>query len=192
VNDTFFGFQLAIRTKLGSPLRAELANLIDASPERQTFIDKSAFWTHVGTLLRRYRNEFCFGTWDLVRGDKAADEFHDWSSEIETSTEAPSSLQLLPGEGRSEWQTTHHILVTAVFLVERHSNSDETLGEVCDMQEANYFTRDTFFMLLGAVTELNFASVRSDAIYVVPGPGTEGFSMETLMSLEFDYLKQLH
>jgi hypothetical protein len=192
VNDTFFGFQLAIRTKLDSPLRAELASLIGTSPERQTFIDKHAFWTRVGTLLRRYKNEFYFGTWDLVRGDRAADEFEEWSTEIETATVAPNSLQLLPGERRPQWQTLHHILVTAVFLVERHSNSDETLGEVCDMQEANYFTRDTFFMFLGAVTELNFASVRSDALYVVPGPGTEGFSMETLMSLEFNYLKQLY
>lgn len=173
-------------------MRAELAHLIGASSERQTFIDKSAFWTRVGTLLRRYKNRFYFGTWDLVRGDNAAGEFEEWSTEIETATVPPHSLQLLPGERRLQWQTTHHILVTAVFLLEKHSNSDETLGEVCDMQEANYFTRDTFFMFLGAVTELNFASVRSDALYVVPRPGTEGFSMETLMSLEFNYLKQLY
>jgi hypothetical protein len=191
VKYTFFGFQIAIRTTVDSRLRAELADLIVSSRERQTVLDKHAFWTRLCTLLRRHKNDFFFGDWDFVRGDKAADAFEHWTMDIETSSAQPSALQLLPGEARPEWRGLHHALVTGVFLVERHTNSDRTLGEACDLEELNFFTRDTFFLFLGAVAELNFASVRSDAIYVVPGPGTEGFSMEVLMSHQFKYLQQL-
>lgn len=191
VDYTFFGFQIAIRATVGSHLRAELAQLIDTSQVRETIIGKHAFWTRVCTLLRRHQHDFSFGDWDLVRGDTARAEFNEWTIEIETANATPNSLQLLPGESRPGWRSTHHILFTAVFLIERHSNSDLTVGEACDLEEVNYFTRDAFFMFLGAVTELNFASVQSDAIYVVPGPDVEGFSTETLMSMEFDYLRQL-
>lgn len=188
---TFFGFQLGIETTLDAPLRTELAKLIVDAPQRQTILDKHAFWTRVSALLRRHKHEFIFGDWDLVRGQAAPAAFEEWTQKLERSNQQPDSFQLLPGEARTAPRTEHHILVTAVFLVEQHSNSDRTLAEVSDIEELDYFTRDTFFLFLGAVTELNFTSVRSDAIYMVPGPNTEGFSQETLMSLEFDYLKLL-
>lgn len=191
VDYTFFGFQIAIKTTLNSQLRAQLATLIDSASERETIFDKHAFWTRVNIIVRRFKDDFTFGSWDLVRGERARAEFEEWTSEIENLRTTPSSVQLLPGEHRPHLQATHHVLFTCVFLVQRHSNSDLTLGDMCDLPESNYFTRDTFVLFLGALPELNFASVRSDAIYVAPGPNTVGFSTESLMGLEFEYLQLL-
>jgi hypothetical protein len=78
-----------------------------------------------------------------------------------------------------------------LFLVERDSNSDLTLGEHCDLPESDYFTRGTFAQLIAAIPTLNFANVQADAVYLSPGNDTDGLSDDDLRGEGYEYLKPL-
>ena len=82
-------------------------------------------------------------------------------------------------------------IVTAAFLVQKGSNSDLTLGDRCDIAEAQYFTRATFARLIETLPMLNFATVAGDAIYMVPGPSGVGPTMQELSGEGYEYLKPL-
>ncbi|HEY0715402.1 MAG TPA: hypothetical protein VGF45_22160, partial [Polyangia bacterium] len=84
-----------------------------------------------------------------------------------------------------------YVIVTMLFLVERGSNSDLTLGERCDLPENDYFTRQTFAQLIASVPMLNFANVQADAVYLVPGNDRDGLSDEDLHGGGYEYLKPL-
>src|SRR4029453_16162328 len=68
------------------------------------------------------------------------------------------------------------VLCTALFLVERASNSNPPRGERCDLPEAQYFPRATFAQLIATIPMLNFANVQADAVYLTPGSDDDGLS----------------
>lgn len=187
---TFFGLQIAVQAPLGSHLRAELGRLVSRSGERETFRSKRSFWTQVSDLVRRSERDYAFGHWDLIRGEDGLTEFKSWTSEIEARVTTCSD-PAAPIDTHHAWLESRHILLTSVFLVERYSNSDNTLGERCDIAESEYFTRATFVHLLGSLPRLNFASVLSDAIYVVPGTHAVGLSTLELKGEGYEYLRPL-
>ena len=84
-----------------------------------------------------------------------------------------------------------YVLCTVLALVERDSNSDLTLGERCDLPEAEYFTRATFAQLIATIPTLNFANVQADAVYLTPGSDEDGLSDEDLHGGGYEYLKPL-
>jgi hypothetical protein len=83
------------------------------------------------------------------------------------------------------------VLVTVLFLLERGSNSDLTLGERCDLPEADYFTRATFAQLVATIPALNFANVQADAVYLSPGNDRDGLSDDDLRGPGYEYLRPL-
>lgn len=188
---SFFGLQIAVQAPFDSHLRGELGRLVNRPGERETFASKRSFWTRVSELMRRSEREYVLGHWDLIRGEDGLAEFKSWTSEIEGAVavvDPPNPAAINTHHARLE---IRHILFTSVFLVERHSNSDTTLGERCDIAESEYFTRATFVHLLGTLPRLNFASVASDAIYVVPGTRAAGLSTQELQSEGYEYLRPL-
>jgi hypothetical protein len=135
---------------------------------------------------------FEMGTWDLIRGGKAEAEFETWTSEIEGSL-ATEKEEL----GRAADETIRlsadkkYLLCTLIVLIGEGSNSDLTLGERCDIPEAEWFTRQTFARLIGSFPLLNFANVEADAVYLVPGNERDGLSMEDLHGDGYEYLRPL-
>jgi hypothetical protein len=192
VSYTFFGVQVAIKAFFGDPLRQRLHAAIADSQSAQSLQDKRAFWKRIAAILNEAMPVFEYGYWDLIREDKAEAEFETWCSEIEGSlaTEkeevgaAADEVNRLSAEKK-------YVLCTALFLVERDSNSDVTLGERCDLPEAEYFTRATFAQLIATVPMLNFANVQADAVYLTPGSDDDGLSDEDLHGGGYEYLKPL-
>jgi hypothetical protein len=189
---TFFGLQVAIQAFHGDPLRARLHQAIAGGQSAQSLQDKRAFWKRIAALLNEAMPVFSHGTWDLIRTDRAEAEFETWCSEIEGSiaTEA-EELGAAPDEVNRLSAERRYVLCTILFLVERDSNSDQTLGERCDLPESAYFTRATFARLIGGIPALNFANVQSDAVYLVPGNESDGLSEDDLQGGGYEYLKPL-
>jgi len=135
---------------------------------------------------------FELGYWDLIRGERAQEEFETWCSEIEG---ALASEREEMGEKADEMNRLSadkdYVLFTAAVLVEYGSNSDLTLGERCDIPESEYFTRSTMSHLVASFPLLNFASVQADAVYLMPGSEQDGFSREDLFGGGYEYLKPL-
>jgi hypothetical protein len=189
---TFFGVQVAIQAFHNDPLRARLHQAIAGGQSAQTLQDKRAFWKRIAALLNEAMPVFSHGVWDLVRSDGAEAEFETWCSEIEGSlaTEA-EELGAAPDEVNRLSAARQYVLCTVLFLVERDSSSDRTLGERCDLPESAYFTRATFAQLIASIPLLNFANVQADAVYLVPGNDTDGLSDDDLQGGGYEYLKPL-
>jgi hypothetical protein len=154
--------------------------------------EKRSFWKRLCAVLNEAVPVFEMGFWDLIRGGNAQEEFETWCSEIEG---ALASEQEEMGKAADEVNrlsaNKDYILVTLAVLVERGSNSDLTLGERCDLPEADYFSRMTFGKLVSTFPLLNFANVQADAVYLVPGSEEDGLSQEDLFAGGYEYLKPL-
>jgi hypothetical protein len=177
---TFFGIQIAYRRYRDDTSRARLHQLIAGSRDDQTLPDKRAFWKNVVALLKDNLPHFEYGYWDFIRGGKAEGEFETWSSEIEgglaTETEeVGAALDEVHRLGQTIGDA-RLVVVSLLFLVDAGTNTDQTLGDRCDVPEAAYFQRPTFTRLLDAVTLMNFVNVRADAVYVAPGSDKDGIS----------------
>jgi hypothetical protein len=192
VDYTFFGVQIAIKAFFKDPLRQQLAKIIGESSAEQTLFEKRAFWKRLGAVVNEAMPVFELGHWDLIRGDKAQVEFETWCSEIEGALASEhEEMGSRADEMNRLSANKDYILLTAAVLVERGSNSDLTLGERCDIPEADYFTRQTFARLMGSIPLLNFVNVQADAVYLMPGSEDDGFSQEDLFGGGYEYLKPL-
>lgn len=189
---TFFGVQIAIKAFFNDPLRQQLGRIIAESDAEQTLFEKRGFWKRLAAVVNGAMPVFELGYWDLIRGGNAQEEFETWCSEIEG---ALASEREEMGERADEVNrlsaNKDYILFTAAVLVERGSNSDGTLGERCDVPEAEYFTRQTMARLVGTFPLLNFVNVQADAVYLMPGSDQDGFSQEDLFGGGYEYLKPL-
>jgi hypothetical protein len=192
VDYTFFGVQIAVKAFFKDPLRQRLASIIAGSDAEQTLFEKRAFWKRLCAVVIEAMPVFEMGYWDLIRGGKAQAEFETWCSEIEG---ALASEREEMGKAADEMNrlsaNKDYILFTSAVLVERGSNSDLTLGERCDLPEAEYFTRQTMARLLGTFPLLNFVNVQADAVYLMPGSEDDGFSKDDLFGGGYEYLKPL-
>jgi hypothetical protein len=192
VDYTFFGVQIAVKALFKDPLRQQLAKVIAESDAEQTLFDKRAFWKRLCAVLNEAMPMFELAYWDLIRGDKAQPEFETWCSEIEGALASErEELGNAADEMNRLSANKDYILITLAVLVERGSNSDLTLGERCDLPEAEYFTRQTMSRLVATFPLLNFVNVQADAVYLMPGSEEDGFSQDDLFGGGYEYLKPL-
>lgn len=189
---TFFGLQIAVKAFFKDDYRQRLGKVIAESAAEQTLFEKRSFWKRLCAVINEGLPVFELGYWDLIRGGKAQAEFETWCSEIEG---ALASEQEEMGKRADEVNrlsaNKDYVLITAAVLVERASNSDDTLGERCDIPESEYFTRATMGRLVASFPLLNFANVQADAVYLMPGSEQDGLSQEDLFGGGYEYLKPL-
>ncbi len=189
---TFFGVQIAIKAFFKDPLRQQLATIIAESDAEQTLFEKRGFWKRLAAIVNEAMPVFELGYWDLIRGGRAQEEFETWCSEIEGALASErEEMGARADEVNRLSANKDYVLFTAAVLVERTSNSDDTLGERCDIPESEYFTRATFGRLVATFPLLNFANVQADAVYLIPGSEDDGLSQEDLFGGGYEYLKPL-
>jgi hypothetical protein len=189
---TFFGIQVAVKAFFKDDFRARLHQTVARGDAEQSLNEKRQFWKRVTAVVNEAMPVFEYGFWDLIRTDAAEEEFESWCSEIEgnMATEA-EEMGTAADEVNRLSADQRYVLVTLALLVERDSNSDLTLGERCDLPEAQWFTRQTFAHLVATIPMLNFANVQADAVYLVPGNDTDGLSDDDLHGEGYEYLKPL-
>jgi len=192
MGSTFFGVQIAIAAFHNDPFRRNLHQEIAHSPAEQSLHAKRTFWKKVSALVNEQMPVFELGFWDLIRGDKAEEEFENWTSELEGSLATErEELGTASDEASRLSADKRYVLVTCLALVDQRSNSDLTLGERCDLPESKWWTRQTLARMVASFPLLNFGMVQSDAIYLAPGSERDGLSMEDLHGGGYEYLKPL-
>jgi hypothetical protein len=189
---TFFGVQVLLKAFHNDPFQRELHEIIARAPAQQTLLEKRKFWKQVAARLEEAVPAFEMGYWDLVRGSKAEAEFESWTSELEgAAATEKEELGAAADEVNRLSSDKYYVLVTCVALVALGSNSDATLGDRCDIPEAEWWNRFTFARLLGTFPLLNFGTVQADAVYLLPGNDRDGLSMEDVHGGGYEYLKPL-
>ena len=184
---TFFALQAAVRDL---SVRARLHSLVATTPGEQSLADKRGFYNEVTNLLLPAVACIDLGYWDYIPDPSRAEkEFDTWCSEIEqvvggeVSDDGPAQgAYRTPGRGE-------YFLVSLAFLLQKDGTSDVTMAERCDIQEADFFRRSTFAHLLATPPMLSFATVRADAIYVVPGSDEDALTTEDLRGEGYEYLR---
>jgi hypothetical protein len=180
MNSSFFALQLAIQSPPGDPWREHLVALLRENQSDQGVFEKRALYTRFANLLAQAEPRWVLGTWDYITGAKAETEFDSWVAGLEATVNEPLDPTAAAGD---------HAVVSAVFLVEAGSRSDTTLGERCDIPEAQWFTRGTYSRLVATLRMLTFASVLADGVYVVPGDVGYGLRLAELRGEGWEYLK---
>ncbi|WP_437683444.1 hypothetical protein [Sorangium sp. So ce131] len=189
---TFFAIQVVLKTYPGDTLRARLHRIITASPSEVSLVEKRAFYKNLTSVLNEGMASFERGFWDLIRGRDAERQFETWCSEIEGSMATePEEIDAVADDLHRISSEKQFVIASLIFLLGEGSASDELLGERCDMPEREYFTRQTFGKLLAAIPALSFATVKADAVYLVPGTDEDGLSSLDLADEGYAYLKLL-
>ena len=186
---SFYGVQLVLRSSQDDPLRARLRELIQAASKEQDLYEKRKMYLSITDALLSSTGAYFKGYWDLIRGSEAEKEFESWSSEIETSKGREREGQDPMRDAAPD--AFDVLFVSLIFLVIAGSNSDITLGDYCDIPESQYFTKATFKKLLQVIPMLNFAGVKSDAVYAVLGDEDGGISMRDLQDEGYSYLEAI-
>ena len=189
---TFFGIQIALRDFEQDDVRARIHALIREGVEAQALHDKRAFWKRLTAVVNEAAPAFERGHWDLIRGAKAEAEFETWTSEIEGALASePEEMGAAADEVHRLSSERYYVLITFLFLVVEGSNSDLTLRERCDIPEKAWRRRETFQRLVATPSLLNFANVRADAVYLLPGNDSDGLSTLDLASKDYAYLEPI-
>jgi hypothetical protein len=189
---TFFGLQIALRNFEKDEVRARIHALIAESAEAHELNQKRSFWKRLTAIVNEAAPAFERGHWDLIRGSRAEAEFETWTSEIEGALASePEEMGAATDEVHRLSSERYYVLVTFLFLVVSGSNSDLTLGERCEIPEKDWRRRETFQRLVATPPLLNFANVRADAVYLIPGNDTDGLSTFDLASKDYEYLEPI-
>lgn len=189
---TFFGIQIALRDFQKDDVRGRLHALIREGSEAQALHEKRAFWKRLTAIVNEAAPAFERGHWDLIRGSNAEAEFETWTSEIEGALASePEEMGAATDEVHRLSSERYYVLATLLFLVVEGSNSDLTLGERCDIPEKAWRRRETYQRLVATPPLLNFANVRADAVYLLPGSDADGLSTLDLASKDYEYLEPI-
>ena len=188
---TFFALQAAVRDL---SVRARLHSLVALTPGEQSLADKRGFYNEVTNLLLPAVACIDMGYWDYIPdASRAEKEFDTWCSEIEQVVGGAVPDEDGPGQGayRTAGAGGQYFLVSLAFLLQKGGTSDVTMAERCDIQEADFFRRSTFAHLLATPPMLSYASIRADAIYVVPGSDEDALTAEDLRGEGYEYLRPI-
>jgi hypothetical protein len=77
------------------------------------------------------------------------------------------------------------------FLMVQGTPTDQAISSLCQVPEAELWRRDVFYRLLVGLGILNFASVKSDVMYLIPRDGDWGLTAQDLAHAKFHYLRPL-
>ncbi len=180
--NSFFGLQVMVLSPQGDPWRERLMAVLRRNQGDQDVVQKRALYTALTHVLAEVPDRWAFGVWDLIRGPRATREFDEWVAGVEGAIEEPID---------PSWRHGDCVAVTIVLLVEEGSPADDTLGARCDLPERDWFTRRTFARLISTLRMLQFAHIRADGLYAMPGDPAAGIPLAELRGEGWEYLKPL-
>lgn len=188
---------LAIQVVLGmegtEALRQELWRLVRSAPAEQTYAAKARLYHKLGQALADAEDRYVSGVWDYVEDPGRADEeYRSWrEGTVADAAEEAQEAQAQKAQGPGDAGGRSYMFVTVLFLMKKGGASDQFVCELCRMPEGVYWRKGTFERLFRSLRQLNFASVREDAIYVRPGEGGVGVREETLSEEHYGHLRRL-
>jgi hypothetical protein len=129
------------------------------------------------------------GCWDYFDNhQKAETDFKMWLGGMTTEEGArqqPSGkMDIYRGEPR-------YMTFTMTFLMVRPSPTDSAMERLCSIPQPHLWRRDVFGRILQGMGVINFASVKSDVMYLIPRDDDWGLTVDDLAQQKFHYLRML-
>lgn len=185
-----FAMQVAIPHQPGTAAHDGLRQLVARAGQEQTYDDKAAFYRELSGRLLALVPWFAKGIWDFWDDPtRAPGDFQEWVDGLEgkEARHAPAP----PANYRGQAPEPRFMLVTFSMLLVHHGNSCRLLSRACNIPQANLWQRASFARILQGVAKVNFASVRSDVVYLVPRDDAYALTPEDLATQDYFYLREL-
>ena len=129
------------------------------------------------------------GCWDYFEDhNRAEKDFKMWLGGMTTEEGSRRMPSGKPDPYRGE---PRYLTFTMTFLLVRPSPTDHALSRLCDIPQQHLWRRDVFGRLLGGMGVINFASVQSDVMYLIPRDDDWGLTVDDLAQQKFHYLRVL-
>jgi hypothetical protein len=189
VNHSIFALEVCARLVPESPLRAALASVIAAAPERMRLQQKWQQYTRASQLIAENLHTVERGCWDYFNDDaKARSDFAMWTNGMLTEEgvrREPSGLSD-PYRGGPRYLT-----FTMAMLILQDSPTDRMMLDLCAIPEDNLWRKETFARILRGIAHVSFASVKSDVLYLIPRDDEWALTGQDLEDPKFSYLRML-
>ena len=173
--------------RLEPSLRHALRARILGHPEAATYDEKWNLYRGAAEELLPHLAHVERGCWDYFDDDaRAQRDFKMWCDGMPTEEGARTAPSGQPDPYRGE---PRYMTFTMAFLIVQGSPTDSAVSRLCEIPEQDLWRRDVFQRLLQGIGYINFASVKGDVIYVIPGDDAWGLTAEDLTATKFDYLR---
>jgi hypothetical protein len=140
-------------------------------------------------LLLENERIFEKGCWDFFDDDgRALKDYEMWSNGMITEEGARKLPSGLP---RGEGAEPRYLTFTIALLLKAGTPCTRQLADLCDVPEANLWDRATFVRILRGLSKVNFAAVKSDIFYLIPGDDDWGLTAADLEQPKFEYLRKI-
>ena len=181
--------ELCLRLEPGSDLRNLLRDLVLSHPAVTSPGAKWDMLKRARELLLSNSQLFERGCWDFFDTDaRALVDFDMWSTGMTTEEGARKG----PSGGADPYrQDVRYMTFTIAILMMSGTSADEGIGQVCDIPEDKLWHIETFMLILRNLDMVNFAFVKSDVYYLIPGEESWGLTAADLDDPKFEYLRAI-
>jgi hypothetical protein len=178
---------LEVCMRLEPSLRYSLRERIVQHPAGATHQEKWNLYRGAADELLSHLGHIERGCWDYFNDDaRAQKDFKMWCDGMTTEEGARTSPSGQPDPYRGE---PRYMTFTMAFLLAQDSPCDLAIRSICNIPDSALWRRNAFQRVLQGIGYLNFAAVRGDVIYVIPGDDAWGLTAEDLTATKFDYLR---
>ena len=189
MSSSIFSIEVAARLDRAPNLLPLLRSAIVEQPQAIGLHQKWLLYKRASDALLGHLGLIERGCWDYFDDDARAEkDFKMWLGGMTTEEGARRQPSGKPDPYRGE---PRYLTFTMTFLIVRPSPTDHALSRLCEIPEQHLWRRDVFGRLLGGMGVINFASVRSDVMYLIPRDDDWGLTAAALAEEKFHYLRSL-
>lgn len=184
-----FTVEVCARLDLAPAMLESLRPIVQGAPERLSRDEAWGRHCAAAEVILQFFDAVERGCWEYFDEETSAKAtFDDWCRPVldhAVPRQGPSGVATYRDAG------ARYLMFTLVYLLAYGSPSDLEIRDACDIATGDLWKRGTFRRLLGAVRTLSFASVKGDAMYMVPRDQDWGLTSSDLEAQTYHYLRVL-
>lgn len=189
MQSSIFSIEVAARLDRAPNLLPVLKSAITEQPQAVNLNQKWHLYKRASDALLGHLGLIERGCWDYFDDHtRAENDFKMWLGGMTTEEGARREPSGRPDPYRGE---PRYLTFTMTFLIVSGSPTDRALAQLCEIPEAYLWRRDVFGRILSGMSVINFASVKSDVMYLIPRDDDWGLTSTDLTAEKFNYLRVL-
>lgn len=189
---SIFAMEVCLRLEPGNTLPSTLRNLVVNHPRAATSGDKWWLYRTAADTLLASLHLIEKGCWDYFDdNDRALRDYKMWCDGMITEEGARNGPSWEGGRDPYRSYGTRYLTFTMAFLLAQGTTTDRELAMRCNIPQQNLWRRDVFRYLIEGIPLINFAWVKSNVVYVIPGDERWALTPEDLAQPKFHYLRPL-
>ncbi|MCG3195050.1 MAG: hypothetical protein DIJKHBIC_04319 [Thermoanaerobaculia bacterium] len=188
MNHAIFALELCLELAPDSELWSELRALVAEHPAISSPGKKWQMLRSAVQILVANQDAFVRGCWDFFDdNERALKDYDMWCNGMITREGARKEASGAPRRhGEPRFMT-----FTMSFLMDAGSQCARDVAKLCEVPENLLWKKQTFVKILSGLGVMNFAAVKSDVFYVIPGDESWGLTAEDLTDRKFQYLRMI-